>query len=73
MNSSESDDDTPAHCEGNHDPSCPSCFYCKCKRGESTEDDAMGALLEEEREGELDVNAVGGSGGDADGQRSRCQ
>ena len=48
-------------CVGNHTPACPSRFYCTCMREQSTEDDAMAALLgEEEREGVLDVNAVGG-------------
>ena len=59
MNSSDGNSNISAHCDGNHDPACPNRFYCKCKREESTEDDAMGALLEEEREGLLDLNAVG--------------
>ena len=62
MSISESDSNPLAQCEGNHNPVCPNRFYCKCKMKESTEDDAMGALLEEEREGVLDLNAVGGYG-----------
>ena len=56
MNISEGNSDIPAQCEGNHRPACPNRFYCKCKLHKNTEDDAMAALLEEEREGVLDVN-----------------
>ena len=58
MSSDEDNDAFPAQCEGNHSPACPNRFFCTCVREESTEDDAMAVLLEQEREGVLDVNAV---------------
>ena len=58
--SSDSDVGTPAQCEGNHDPTCPNRLVCSCLRSQSTEDDAITVLLQEERRGVLDVNAVGG-------------
>ena len=62
MSSDDDNDASPAQCEGNHSPACPNRFFCTCMRNESTEDDAMAVLLEQEREGVFDVNAVGGYG-----------